>query len=208
MANHCNKGKWAAWAIICIGLTALSSFPLEAQRPEDSVVLIHADQTSGYGVMWNGHIATVLHLVAGRQQILVSWQGQQSAAKVVQAHRDAENGRDAKSDHAGHFLRVAIPEPLEQEASKKLKTKAHDGDGEAAQKADPCEIAQTVHRGCLPDRIAAWQLGRFVGRGAYDLTVARGWLRPAPIVQQAGSRYVSSIAAKGTAARRTAVWIV
>ena len=91
MANNYNESKWTVWAIICIGLMTLSSFPLEAQqRPEDSVVLIHADQTSGYGVMWNGYIATVLHLVAGRQQILVNWQGQQSAAKVVQAHRDAD----------------------------------------------------------------------------------------------------------------------
>lgn len=91
MANKYKKGKRAVWVVICAGLMMLGSLPLEAQqRPENSVVLIHADQTSGYGVMWNGYIATVLHLVAGRQQILVSWQGQQSAAKVVQAHRDAD----------------------------------------------------------------------------------------------------------------------
>jgi len=58
------------------------------QAQANSIVLVHADKTSGYGVAWGGpqnspdRIVTALHLVAGKKEIQVAWQGKTSMATV------------------------------------------------------------------------------------------------------------------------------
>ncbi|MEZ4828914.1 MAG: S1C family serine protease [Bacteroidia bacterium] len=50
-----------------------------------SVVLIHTEGGSGYGVAWDkpNQIVTALHLVSGMKNIQVNWEGKKSSAQVV-----------------------------------------------------------------------------------------------------------------------------
>ena len=69
-----------------IGFQLLSIAGIMAQS--NSVVLVHADKSSGYGVAWGGPqnspdmIVTALHLVAGKKSIQVAWQGKTSVATI------------------------------------------------------------------------------------------------------------------------------
>jgi hypothetical protein len=63
---------------------------------DNSIVLIHADKSSGYGVAWGGPqnspdlIVTALHLVAGKKTINVSWQGKTSTARVEKIYKPSD----------------------------------------------------------------------------------------------------------------------
>jgi len=76
---------------------ALMVTDASGQPEKSSVVLIHTSQDptkgeSGYGVAWKqpDNIVTVLHLVAGKPEILVSWNEKQSFAKIKKIHKDAD----------------------------------------------------------------------------------------------------------------------
>jgi len=63
---------------------------------KNSVVQVHADKSSGYGVAWGGPqntpdlIVTALHLVAGKSTIIVVWQGQKAYATVEKIYKPAD----------------------------------------------------------------------------------------------------------------------
>jgi len=63
---------------------------------KNSVVQVHADKSSGYGVAWGGPqntpdlIVTALHLVAGKSTIIVVWQGKKAYAEVEKIYKPAD----------------------------------------------------------------------------------------------------------------------
>src|SRR5688572_30847829 len=67
---------------------------LSAQK--NSVVQVHADKSSGYGVACGGpqnlsdRIVTALHVVAGKKTILVKWQGKSAYATVEKIYKPAD----------------------------------------------------------------------------------------------------------------------
>ncbi len=67
---------------------------LNAQQ--NSVVQIHADKGSGYGVAYGGpnnlpdRVVTALHVVAGKSTILVVWQGKQSYATIEKIYKASD----------------------------------------------------------------------------------------------------------------------
>lgn len=70
-----------------------SSFALAQQH---SVVQVHADKSSGYGVAYGGpqnlpdRIVTALHVVAGKSTIAVVWQGKSSYAVIEKIYKAAD----------------------------------------------------------------------------------------------------------------------
>jgi hypothetical protein len=78
----------------CLGLILLGYMGVAAQG--NSVVLVHADKNSGYGVAWGGPqnspdmIVTALHLVAGKKAIMVVWQGKSSSATVEKIYKPSD----------------------------------------------------------------------------------------------------------------------
>ena len=62
----------------------------------NSIVLVHADKSSGYGVAWGGPqnkpdmIVTALHLVAGKKAIQVSWQGKSTFATIEKIYKPSD----------------------------------------------------------------------------------------------------------------------
>jgi len=68
----------------------------EVNAQNNSVVQIHADKGSGYGVAYGGpqnlpdRIVTALHVVAGKSTILVVWQGRQSYANIEKIYKEAD----------------------------------------------------------------------------------------------------------------------
>lgn len=62
----------------------------------NSVVQVHADKSSGYGVAYGGPqnqpnlIVTALHIVSGKSQIAVVWQGKTSYADIVQVYKPSD----------------------------------------------------------------------------------------------------------------------
>jgi hypothetical protein len=79
---------------ISIGFSLLLVSGMMAQA--NSVVLVHADKSSGYGVAWGGPknspdmIVTALHLVAGKKNIQVAWQGKTSVATVIKIYKPSD----------------------------------------------------------------------------------------------------------------------
>ncbi len=77
-----------------LGCMLASSFSVQAQQ--NSVVQIHADKSSGYGVAYGGpqnlpdRIVTALHVVAGKSQIAVMWQGKSSYASIEKIYKAAD----------------------------------------------------------------------------------------------------------------------
>ena len=67
---------------------------LSAQK--NSVVQVHADKSSGYGVACGGpqnlpdRIVTALHVVAGKQTIVVKWQGKSSYATIEKIYKPSD----------------------------------------------------------------------------------------------------------------------
>jgi hypothetical protein len=66
--------------------------PAFGQQEQESVVLVHTKPESGYGVAWDkpDNIVTALHLVAGKNPILVKWKGKQSEATIAKANKNAD----------------------------------------------------------------------------------------------------------------------
>jgi len=81
-------------SLFSLGLILLFSTGVLAQG--NSVVLVHADKNSGYGVAWGGPqnspdmIVTALHLVAGKKAIQVVWQGKTSTATVEKIYKPSD----------------------------------------------------------------------------------------------------------------------
>ncbi len=63
---------------------------------KNSVVQVHADKSSGYGVAWGGPqnapdlIVTALHIVSGKKTIVVVWQGKTAYADVAKIYKPAD----------------------------------------------------------------------------------------------------------------------
>jgi len=80
-------------ALIC-GCLLLYSEILSAQK--NSIVQVHADKASGYGVACGGpqnlsdRIVTALHVVAGKKTILIKWQGKSAYATVEKIYKPAD----------------------------------------------------------------------------------------------------------------------
>ncbi len=62
------------------------------QAQEQSVVLINTEKGSGYGVAYGGPnlIVTALHVVSGRQDIQVKWQGRTAHAVIEKIYKPAD----------------------------------------------------------------------------------------------------------------------
>jgi hypothetical protein len=77
-------------------LGILMLFIPDMKAQDNSVVLIHADKSSGYGVAWGGPqnnkdmIVTALHLVAGKKTIQVVWKGKTSTARVEKIYKPSD----------------------------------------------------------------------------------------------------------------------
>jgi len=73
--------------LVVVILTSSSLF-----SQQESVVLVHAGQVSGYGVAYGGPgtIITALHVVAGRKPITVMWQGKPFDAKIEKTYQPAD----------------------------------------------------------------------------------------------------------------------
>jgi hypothetical protein len=72
---------------------ALAITPAAGQQEKESVVIVHTETESGYGVAWQqpDNVVTVLHLVAGKSKILVSWKNQQSSlATIKKINKEAD----------------------------------------------------------------------------------------------------------------------
>ena len=72
----------------------LNSPNISAQKT--SIVQIHADKSSGYGVACGGpqnlpdRIVTALHVVAGKKTILVKWQGKSAYATIEKIYKPSD----------------------------------------------------------------------------------------------------------------------
>jgi hypothetical protein len=81
----------SSFLFICLLLQATD---LSAQK--NSIVQVHADKSSGYGVACGGpqnlpdRIVTALHVVAGKQTILVKWQGKSAYATVEKIYKASD----------------------------------------------------------------------------------------------------------------------
>lgn len=70
------------------------TYSLSAQR--NSVVQVHADKSSGYGVACGGpqnlpdRIVTALHVVAGKKTIVVKWQGKTANATIEKIYKPSD----------------------------------------------------------------------------------------------------------------------
>ncbi len=76
---------------ICTVIFAIA--PLYGQQERESVVLVHTETESGYGVAWNrpDGIVTALHLVAGKSKILVVGKNRRSSPATIESiHKEAD----------------------------------------------------------------------------------------------------------------------
>ena len=71
-----------------------ASVQLTGQK--NAIVQVHADKSSGYGVAWGGPenakdmIVTALHVVSGKNTILVTWQGKNAYAQIEKIYKPAD----------------------------------------------------------------------------------------------------------------------
>jgi len=92
------KNKSLRLTLSCLGifLGCFYFFPPEIKAQSNSIVLVHADKSSGYGVAWGGPqnspdlIVTALHLVAGKKTITVVWQGKKSTARIEKIYKPSD----------------------------------------------------------------------------------------------------------------------
>jgi hypothetical protein len=84
-----SRGKGIALSVVFFA-TVLVVSPAASQQ--ESVVLIHAGNASGYGVAYGGpgNIVTALHVVAGRSPITIVWKGKQFPAKIDKILKPAD----------------------------------------------------------------------------------------------------------------------
>lgn len=81
---------------LCILMSCLLLFGTDLSAQKNSVVQVHADKSSGYGVACGGpqnlpdRIVTALHVVAGKQTILVTWQGKSAYATVEKIYKASD----------------------------------------------------------------------------------------------------------------------
>lgn len=74
----------------------LAFTPQDATAQKNSVVQVHADKNSGYGVAWGGPqnlpdlIVTALHVVSGKKTIMVVWQGKTAYAQIEKIYKPAD----------------------------------------------------------------------------------------------------------------------
>src|SRR6187402_3835196 len=79
---------------IILACIIVYSSSITAQK--NSIVQVHADKASGYGVACGGpqnlsdRIVTALHVVAGKKTILVKWQGKSAYATVEKIYKPAD----------------------------------------------------------------------------------------------------------------------
>ena len=79
---------------LMIGILLFSLSNISAQK--NSVVQVHADKSSGYGVAWGGPqnapdlIVTALHIVSGKKTIMVVWQGKSAYAQVEKIYKPSD----------------------------------------------------------------------------------------------------------------------
>ena len=71
-------------------------YPICVEGQKNSIVQVHADKSSGYGVAWGGPqstpdlIVTALHIVSGKKTIMVVWQGKQAYAQIEKVYKPAD----------------------------------------------------------------------------------------------------------------------
>lgn len=77
-------------SLLLTGILGITPFTISAQQ--SSVVQVHADKSSGYGVACGGPdlIVTTLHLVSGKNTILVAWQGKSAYAKIEKTYKPSD----------------------------------------------------------------------------------------------------------------------
>jgi len=74
----------------------ITSFLSIVTAQKNSVVQVHADKSSGYGVAWGGpqnmadYIVTALHIVSGKKTIMVVWQGKSAYAQVEKIYKPSD----------------------------------------------------------------------------------------------------------------------
>ncbi|MFZ1678462.1 MAG: trypsin-like serine protease [Saprospiraceae bacterium] len=70
----------------------LGSIPFTATAQKSSIVQVHADKSSGYGVACGGAdlIVTALHVVSGKNTIMVVWQGKSSYATIEKIYKPSD----------------------------------------------------------------------------------------------------------------------
>jgi hypothetical protein len=79
---------------IILACLFLLSTSLSAQK--NSIVQVHADKSSGYGVAYGGpqnlpdRIVTALHVVAGKKTILIKWQGKSAYANIEKIYKPSD----------------------------------------------------------------------------------------------------------------------
>ncbi len=77
-------------------LMCLFVLPFDIAAQKNSVVQIHADKSSGYGVAYGGPnstqdlIVTALHVVSGKKTIMVVWQGKTAYAQIEKIYKPAD----------------------------------------------------------------------------------------------------------------------
>ncbi len=77
-------------SFLLIGLLASAPFTSNAQK--SSIVQVHADKSSGYGVACGGPdlIVTALHVVSGKNTIVVVWQGKSAYATIEKIYKPSD----------------------------------------------------------------------------------------------------------------------
>lgn len=87
---------WSQGSGFGVILALLLFLMADVKAQDNSVVLIHADKASGYGVAWGGPqnnkdmIVTALHLVAGKKSIHVVWKGKTTTARIEKIYKPSD----------------------------------------------------------------------------------------------------------------------
>lgn len=82
-------GYLLPWGLLLLAFVVVPEDPTDSRQ---SVVIIHTDSGSGYGVAWGGpgKIVTALHLVAGKKNIEIRWENQKTVARIDKIHQEAD----------------------------------------------------------------------------------------------------------------------
>ncbi|MGB3074737.1 MAG: hypothetical protein WBB36_05430, partial [Chitinophagales bacterium] len=77
-------------SFLLIGI--LATIPFTATAQKSSIVQVHADKSSGYGVACGGPdlIVTALHVVSGKSTIMVVWQGKSAYADIEKIYKPSD----------------------------------------------------------------------------------------------------------------------
>ncbi len=83
-------------ASVAMLVSILTLMPMLTTAQKNSVVQVHADKSSGYGVAYGGPnatpdlIVTALHVVSGKKSIMVVWQGKTAYAQIEKIYKPAD----------------------------------------------------------------------------------------------------------------------